>query len=70
MGGFGSGRWGWHSKKTTVEDCKALDLHQLAREGSFVAGRTASVRWLRGEEETAQSQAPTTGSHLEALPGG
>jgi hypothetical protein len=52
MGGFGSGRWGWHSKKTVVEDCKALDLHQLAREGSFVAGRTASLRWLRGEQET------------------
>jgi hypothetical protein len=52
MGGFGSGRWGWHSKKTTVEDCKTLDLHQLAREGSFVAGRIASLRWLRGEQET------------------
>jgi hypothetical protein len=52
MGGFGSGRWGWHSKKTTVEDCKTLDLHQLAREGSFVAWRTASLRWLRGEQET------------------
>jgi hypothetical protein len=52
MGGFGSGRWGWHSKKTTVEDCKTLDLHQLAREGSFVAGRAASLRWLRGEQET------------------
>jgi hypothetical protein len=52
MGGFGSGRWNWPSKKTTVEDCKALDLHQLARAGSFVAGRTASLRWLRGEQET------------------
>jgi hypothetical protein len=52
MGGFGSGRWGWHSKKTTVEDCKTLDLHQLAREGSFVAWRTGSLRWLRGEQET------------------
>jgi hypothetical protein len=52
MGGFGSGRWGWHSKKAVVEDCKTLDLNQLAREGSSVAGRTASLRWLRGEEET------------------
>jgi hypothetical protein len=35
-----------------VEDCKALDLHQLAREGRFVAGRAGSLRWLRGEQET------------------
>ena len=35
-----------------MEECKTLDLHQLARAGSFVAGRTASLRWLRGEQET------------------
>ena len=51
MGGFGSGRWGWHRKRTSVEDCMTLDLHQLARQGSFVAGRTASLRWLLGEQE-------------------
>jgi hypothetical protein len=52
MGGMSSGRWGWHSKRQTVEDSLTLNLSQLAREGSFRAGNSGSVRWLRGEAET------------------
>jgi hypothetical protein len=33
VGGSGSGRWGWHSKKTTVDECLPLDAAKLAREG-------------------------------------
>ena len=32
MGGYGSGRWHWHSAKTTVEDCRQLDTRHLKRE--------------------------------------
>jgi BirA family biotin operon repressor/biotin-[acetyl-CoA-carboxylase] ligase len=33
MGGSGSGRWGWHDKKTTVEECLVLSTGKLARDG-------------------------------------
>lgn len=33
MGGSGSTRWGWHTKKTTVEECKDLDMSTLNRKG-------------------------------------
>jgi len=35
MGGDNSGRWGSHTKKTTVEECRTLDLTQLERAGLF-----------------------------------
>jgi hypothetical protein len=50
MGAWGSGRWGWHDKATTVEDCRVLDLGPLARKGAFVLWYSGSVNWLRGEE--------------------
>src|SRR5262249_19888752 len=53
MGGFGSGRWGWHPKADTVEDCRTLDLSMLARDGAFPPWHTGTVRWRRGEQETA-----------------
>jgi hypothetical protein len=33
VGGSGSGRRGWHDKKTTVEECLTLSASALAREG-------------------------------------
>jgi hypothetical protein len=33
MGGAGSGRWAWHDKKTTVEECLPLDVTKLVRDG-------------------------------------
>jgi len=42
MGGYGSGRWGWHCKKTTVEKCLQLDTDRLNREGMLSWG----LRWL------------------------
>ncbi|MCI0455832.1 MAG: hypothetical protein L0Z62_02470 [Gemmataceae bacterium] len=53
MGGLGSGRWSWHSKKTTVEGCRVLDLLWLARQGKVEAGRAGSIRWSQGEREIA-----------------
>ena len=29
MGGYGSTRWGWHDKKTTVEDCRQLNVGRM-----------------------------------------
>ena len=33
MGGNGSGRWHWHSKATTAEECRSLDVGRWVREG-------------------------------------
>ena len=33
MGGYGSGRWSAHSKATTVEACRSLDVNRWMREG-------------------------------------
>lgn len=33
MGGYGSTRWGFHSKKDTVEDYRSLDTNRWMREG-------------------------------------
>ena len=42
LGGFGSTRWGWHSKATTVEECRSLDVNRWIREGIIVP---ESRRW-------------------------
>jgi hypothetical protein len=53
MGSWGSGRWGYHRKATTVEECRVLDLGDFARKGTFEPGHKGSVRWLRGEKVVA-----------------
>lgn len=48
MGGYGSGRWGGHRKKATVEECLVLDAWQLARDGLLGPQPEAgSLRWSR-----------------------
>ena len=52
MGGYGSGRWHWHTKKTTVEDCRSLDVRTLLREGFLKPENVLSgliVSWHRGK---------------------
>src|SRR6516225_7486552 len=53
MGSLGSGRWGYHRKATTVEDCRVLDLGEFARQGALVPWYAGSVSWSRGEEVVA-----------------
>ena len=53
MGSWGSGRWGYHRKATTVEDCRVLDLGEFARKGALVPWYAGSVSWSRGEEVVA-----------------
>jgi hypothetical protein len=48
-----SGRWGWHTKRQTVEESRTLDLSELERDGAFRPGYTGRVRWLRGETEVS-----------------
>jgi hypothetical protein len=44
VGGSGSGRWGWHDKKTTVEECLILSAGKLARDG--IIAESAGSGWL------------------------
>jgi len=44
MGGAGSGRWGWHDKKSTVEECLTLNAGKLARDG--VVAQSTGSGWL------------------------
>ena len=53
MGAWASGRWGYHNKATTVEDCRVLDLGEFARKKVFVPWYASSVSWSRGEEVVA-----------------
>lgn len=38
MGGYGSGRWGWHRHKPLVEHCIRLDVLAFVRKGYLKAG--------------------------------
>jgi len=57
MGGYGSGRQWHYSAKSTVEDCRALDVNWMTREGMFDGGgwRSGSIRWSNSHtgEETS-----------------
>jgi hypothetical protein len=53
MGGIWSSRWGWHTKRQTVEESRTLALSELARTAAFGPGRSGRVRWLSGETEIA-----------------
>ena len=44
MGGAGSGRWSWHDKKTTVEECLVLSAGKLARDG--IIAQSPGTGWL------------------------
>jgi hypothetical protein len=44
MGGPGSGRRGWHDKKTTVEECLILSAGKLARDG--IIAQSPDSGWL------------------------
>ena len=59
MGGYGSTRWGWHTKKRTVGQCLTLDLGSLILKGILDPverpQRTGSIIWsnTRTDEEIA-----------------
>jgi len=45
MGGSGSGRWGWHDKKTTVEECLILSATKFAQEGAIASSPGSGCLW-------------------------
>lgn len=58
MGGFNSGRWHWHYKKTTVEQCLSLSvrdvLGRVPRRLLTSPGKArGSLVWLRAEQQVA-----------------
>ncbi|HXG68722.1 MAG TPA: hypothetical protein VNO70_26735 [Blastocatellia bacterium] len=59
MGGYGSTRWGWHTGKTAVEECYALDINHWMREGLLQAGGYKQGGW--------QWQNAVTGKQLAAI---
>lgn len=61
MGGFGSGRPRY---KLIAEDCRALDVSQLNREGSLQSGRRGNWIWLSKGREVARIGYHTTISRL------
>lgn len=51
MGGYGSTRWGWHSKKTQVEECHKLTIYLL--KPRLRPGMSGDVTWSWGEKKIA-----------------
>lgn len=45
MGGYGSTRWGWYSKKRTVEQSLRLDTGFLVKLQALTHGVAGSCRW-------------------------
>jgi len=61
MGGYNSGRWRSYTKKTTVEECRTLNLAQLERAGLF---RFPGRDTVRG---SLQWSSPTTGKESASM---
>ena len=53
MGGSGSGRWGSHSKKTTVDECLFLTAKPLKKAVAYGPGWGGTVNWSRNGEPCA-----------------
>ena len=53
VGGVGSGSWYRFTKKTTIEECRSLDVRRLHREGLLEPGYRFSWTWSRGGREVA-----------------
>jgi len=49
MGGYGSTRWGWYSKRLTVEECHKLHLSTMRGTIAQGAGFWGTVYWTIGE---------------------
>lgn len=63
MGGSGSGRWNWHSKKTTVEDCLILTAGKLARDRVII--RSPGSGWLSWTNTATGEQTASVGYSRE-----
>lgn len=66
MGGYGSGRWAWHSKKDTVDDCRTLSIFDLKREGVLEQGIRRFGSWVWRNAHTNEQRA-SIGYELNTL---
>jgi len=57
MGGYGSGRWGWHSKRYTVEDCRWVSADHLTREKILIHGVHHTGSWAWWNSRTGEKTA-------------
>lgn len=46
MGGYGSTRWAYHTKKETTEDCLTLSVTELKRDGLLEPTSERAGRWV------------------------
>ena len=56
MGGYGSTRWNWHSKKYTTEDCRSLSIFRLKRENLLASGCVRSGSWAWSNSFTGEER--------------
>lgn len=66
MGGYGSSRWAWHTKKSTVEDCWELSVFALRREGVLAMDSRKYGRWIWSNVHTGKP-AGSLGYELNTL---
>jgi hypothetical protein len=62
MGGYGNGRWGWHTRKRTVEECGVLDIDALIGAG-LLNSHTGLIEWtnpMSGEKNAITYQLKPT----------
>ena len=52
MGGYGSGKRAWHTRKTTVEGCLALPVGLFKQGLSHGPGWGGTVQWSQGDKVT------------------
>jgi len=71
MGGYGSGRWHWHTK-TTVEDCLPLDINKLRRDQLLYDPSPGDRAWGSLAWHNVRTQEPTgsAGYRIERDAGG
>ena len=62
MGGVGSGGWYRFSKKTTVEECRSLDVRKLDRQGLLEPGYRFTSSWSRAGRQIASIGGVVLGS--------
>ncbi|RRD69505.1 MULTISPECIES: hypothetical protein [unclassified Desulfovibrio] len=53
MGGYGSGRWGYHTKKRTTDDMHSLDVRKMQRTGCLQQGASFVWEWRRDGERVS-----------------
>lgn len=57
MGGYGSTRWGSHSKATTVEECRTIDVSRWVREGVIALDTWRMGGWAWTNSYTGEQTA-------------